>query len=134
MGIFSKKSDDKPVAKKATPKKSSVSAETKAVKVKAPKVAGKVSVNAAAILKNPRITEKAAHISDNRVYTFDVFTGVSKVDIAKAVTAIYGVVPVRVNVSAIPKKHVLRKNTIGVKGGGRKAYVYLAKGDKIEFI
>ena len=134
MGIFSKKSDDKPVAKKAAPKKSPAKAETKAVAVKAPKVSGKVSVNAANILKNPRITEKAAHISDNRVYTFDVFTGVSKVDIAKAVTAVYGVVPVRVNVSAIPKKHVMRKNTLGVKGGGRKAYVFLKKGDKIEFI
>ncbi len=134
MGIFSKKEGDKPVVKKAVTKKPAVKAEPKAVVAKAPKVSGKVSVNAAKILKNPRITEKAAHISDNRVYTFDVFPGASKIDIAKAVASVYGVVPVRVNVSAIAKKQVLRRGRLGVKGGGRKAYVYLKKGDKIEFI
>ncbi len=139
MGIFSKKSDSKPVIAKparaggkAAPKakKEAVKAEAKAPKAKSDKVV----VNSSKILRNPRITEKAAHVSDNRVYTFDVYEGASKIEIAKAVTSVYGVTPVRVNVSAVPKKYVLRRNRLGVKGGGRKAYVYLKKGDKIEFI
>jgi large subunit ribosomal protein L23 len=86
------------------------------------------------IIKNPRITEKAANISDNNVYTFDVYPRSNKVEIAKAIKAAYGVTPIKINVLAIPTKPVLRGAVAGVKRGGRKAYVTLKKGDKIEFI
>ncbi len=127
MGIFSKK----PVAKKTSAAKKEVKKEVAVV------AKGETTVSSFAsgiILKSPRITEKAAHISDNRVYTFDVFPKATKTDIRKAVKEIYGVIPERVNVSAVPTKQVFRRNRRGVKGGGRKAYVYLKKGDKIEFI
>ncbi len=135
MGIFSKKTDEKeakkPAAKKATKKTEDkvVSAEPKASKpLKAE------AMDFAGVLRNPRITEKAAHISDQNVYTFDVAPGASKIEIMKAIKAIYKLSPIKVNVSAIPTKRVFRAKHIGVKRGGRKAYVYLRKGDKIEFI
>lgn len=138
MGIFNKKADEakevkKPVAKKAPAKKT----DDKAVVAAAPKSpkAGKgISAELASVIRNPRITEKAAHISDQNVYTFDVAPGASKTEISKAIKAIYNLTPVKVNVSAIPTKRVFRATHIGVKRGGRKAYVYLKKGDKIEFI
>jgi len=127
MGIFNKKADAKPAVKKAA----------KAPKEKVKKAEGKpiaMDLGLARAIKNPRITEKAANISDQNVYTFDVGMGVSKQEIKKAIKAAYGFTPVKVNVTAVPTKRVFRRNSVGVKGGGRKAYVYLAKGDKIEFI
>ena len=135
MGIFNKKTEDakevkKPVAKKASVKKT----EEKSIVKTSPKSSKGVPTELAGVIRNPRITEKAAHISDQNVYTFDVAPGAGKIEIAKAVKAIYNLTPVKVNVSAIPTKRVFRATHIGVKRGGRKAYVFLKKGDKIEFI
>ncbi len=128
MGIFNKKTDKPGAAKKVA----------KAPKVKAEKKAETkplaTNLLLARAIRNPRITEKAANISDHNVYTFDVGMGISKQEIKKAIKAAYGFAPVKVNVTAVPTKRVFRRNSVGVKGGGRKAYVYLAKGDKIEFI
>ncbi len=135
MGIFNKKTDEgatakKPAVKKAVTKK----ADKPVAEAKAVKSSKGLTAELSNILRNPRITEKAAHISDQNVYTFDVAPGASKIEIAKAIQAIYKLTPVKVNVSAIPTKRVFRATHIGVKRGGRKAYVYLKKGDKIEFI
>lgn len=124
MGIFTKKTkkaDDVAVSKKKEDKDVTSSEKT-------------ISSNLNYVIKNPRITEKAANISDNNVYTFDVSAKATKIDIAKAIKDIYKVNPIKVNVVSVPTKRVFRKNSVGVKGGGRKAYVYLKKGDKIEFI
>lgn len=124
MGIFSK---DKKVTKSKAVKK-----EVKDVVAKNDKKESTVSNSY--VIKNPRITEKAAHISDKNVYTFDVHQGATKVEIASVIKSVYGVEPLKINVSSVPTKRVFRRNSVGVKGGGRKAYVYLKKGDKIEFI
>lgn len=129
MGIFSKK-DDKAVAKKSV---KTEAPKTEAKKDSSVKEDSKV-VSYNQVLKNPRITEKAAHISGNNVYTFDVYPKATKTDITKAIKEIYNVSPVKVNVVAIPKKKVYRRDGVGIKRGGRKAYVTLKKGDKIEFI
>ncbi len=129
MGLFNKKD-----SVKAEEKKEVVVKDTK-VKAKASKKAeGEVAFDSGSVIRNPRITEKAAYASDKNVYTFDIASRASKIEIVKAIKAIYNVVPVKVNVVAIPKKRVVRKNTLGVKGGGKKAYVFLKKGDKIEFV
>ncbi len=133
MGIFSKSDAKKPATatKKVVAKKVAPKVEKPAVA----KVAKKGAVEAnALIIRNPRITEKAAHISDQNVYTFDVYPDATKIEIMKAVKAAYDVTPIRVNVLAIPTKRVFRTTANGVKRGGRKAYVTLKKGDKIEFI
>ncbi|KKP87539.1 MAG: 50S ribosomal protein L23 [Parcubacteria group bacterium GW2011_GWC1_35_8] len=86
------------------------------------------------IIKNPRITEKASFAQEQNVYTFDVSAGANKTEIKKAIFALYNVKPIRVNVLPVPKKSVFSRGKAGTKGGGRKALVYLKKGDKIEFV
>jgi large subunit ribosomal protein L23 len=93
-----------------------------------------VALDLTKIISNPRITEKAAHLSEGNVYTFDVATKATKAEIKKAVKALYGADARKVSVATIPTKTVYRRNGKGVKGGGKKAYVYLQKGQTIEFV
>lgn len=86
------------------------------------------------IIKNPRITEKASSAQEQNIYTFDVSSLANKTEIKKAIFAFYKVKPIKINVLAIPDKKSIFKGKAGVKGGGRKALVYLKKEDKIEFI
>lgn len=124
MALFGgdkKEEKKKPVAKKA--------ANTGAVSKKTDSgVSGKV-------LLRPRATEKAAHLSANNVYTFDVTQDATKGDIAAAIESVYRVKPVKVNLVKNQGKRVrLRtRRGFGTRAGSKKAYVYLKKGDRIEF-
>ena len=86
------------------------------------------------IIRNPRITEKASFSYEQNVYTFDVASSSNKTEIKKAIFALYKVKPIKVNVLPVPYKKISSKGKLGVRGGGRKALVYLKAGDKIEFI
>jgi large subunit ribosomal protein L23 len=86
------------------------------------------------IIKNPRITEKASFASEQNVYTFDISQSANKTEIKKAIFSLYKVHPIKINVLRVPKKKNMYKGKAGTRGGGRKAFVYLKKGDKIEFI
>ncbi|MBI2631050.1 50S ribosomal protein L23 [Candidatus Nomurabacteria bacterium] len=87
------------------------------------------------IIKNPRITEKASNSLEQNVYTFDISQSANKTEMKKAIFALYKVKPLKVNVLRVPKKTIMKnRSKEGVRGGGRKALVYLKKGDKIEFI
>ena len=87
------------------------------------------------ILRRPRITEKASFLADKQgVYCFEVSAGSSKADISKAIKEIYGVIPRKVHITMRPAKRVIRRGIPGKKVGIKKAYVYLKKGDKIEFV
>ena len=68
------------------------------------------------------------------VYTFMVEDKASEAEIKKAVKEIYKVMPERVNIINFPRKKVFQKGKSGMRGGGRKAMVYLKEGDKIEFV
>lgn len=85
------------------------------------------------VLRNPRITEKAADASARRVYVFDVARGVSKKEIAAAVRSIYKVVPEKVRTVPVPTKDIrnARTGARGVTAKAKKAYVYLKEGDTI---
>lgn len=135
MGIFGNKKDNKET--KLAPKKAEKSVKAEAKEEKKPtstKPNKAIGMNKGAILINPRITEKAAHISDQNVYTFNISERATKPEIKKAITEIYKVTPLKINISRIPYKTVRRRGQAGVKGGGRKAMVFLKKGDKIEFV
>ena len=85
------------------------------------------------VLIKPRVTEKAGVLSENRgVYIFEVAPWSSKKDIKDAVKEFYKVTPEKVSVVKIPSKKVFVRGKRGVKKGGKKAYVYLKKGEKIE--
>jgi large subunit ribosomal protein L23 len=86
------------------------------------------------IIKNPRVTEKASMAAEQNVYTFNISQSANKTEIKKAIFALYKVHPVKVNVLNIPRKQIMSKGKAGVRGGSRKALVYLKKGDKMEFV
>ncbi len=89
--------------------------------------------NLARVLTNPRVTEKATLGIENRTYTFDIAPDANKKQIKEAIKLVYNVVPVKVHVTKIAKKKKRNARTgiYGVKSGGKKAYVYLKKGDSI---
>lgn len=129
MAIFG--SSKKSPAKKAPAKKA-----VKAVKADAPlKAKATTVVHVKNVIRRPRLTEKAAALSTMNVYTFDVVPGASKHDIVRALVALYKVTPVRVNVVNVKGKKVALKSRrgFGYKNNIRKAYIYLKKGDAIDF-
>ena len=107
-------------------------------KVKAEKTEEKAAVVKNKVILGARITEKAANLAEkNNGYTFNVAVNATKNEIKKAIKAMYKVTPLSVRTVNTPKKSVMprgRRGKIGATGGGRKAYVYLKKGDKIEVL
>jgi large subunit ribosomal protein L23 len=95
--------------------------------------AGVVFPKGAAVIK-PRVTEKAGLLSQNGVYTFDVRIDANSRQIAEAIKAAYKVTPVRVSVAPIKSKTMFVRGKKGRTISGKKAYVYLKKGETIEFI
>lgn len=112
--------------------------ETKDAKVKAPAVEKTVSISGmkqelAHVLQNPRITEKATSSIEQGVYVFDVAISANKKQIMSAINATYKVKPRAVHIVNIRPKMVrnMRTGKSGMKAGGKKAYVYLKKGETI---
>ncbi len=89
---------------------------------------------APSMIKRPRISEKAALMSTKNVYTFDVAPNATKAEIVKSIIAQYKVTPLKIGIVTIRKNKVTVRGKRGVTSGGKKAYVYLKKGDKIELI
>ncbi len=121
MAIF-KKTTKEATKKAATPKA-----------VKAKKGENTLGSNVNAIVR-PHITEKAAILAEKGTYVFEVARDTNKIEIAKAISALYNVVPVRVNIINLPATRVVVRGRNGVKSGLRKALVTLKKGDKIEIL
>lgn len=86
------------------------------------------------LIKGPRITEKSAIAADKGRYTFNVKDDANKNEIKKAIKMMYKVDAVKVTITQVKPKTVVRRGKVGVKSGGKKAVVYLKKGDKIEFV
>lgn len=87
------------------------------------------------VLLKPRITEKASERAMNaNVYVFDVDPRTTKFQIKKAVQELYKVTPIKIAVVTIPAKQVFVRGKYGQSKGGKKAYIYLKKGDTIEFV
>jgi large subunit ribosomal protein L23 len=86
------------------------------------------------IILAPRITEKGAYTAEQGVYIFNVAEDANKQEIAAAIKKIYKVEPRMVRVARVPTKQVFTRGTNrwGKTRSGKKAYVYLKKGDTIE--
>lgn len=135
MDIFKKKAPsaaaDKPTA--AGKPKKAVKAP-KAVKDEVAKKEAKSSVikNVPPALNAPHMSEKAARLSSAGTYVFDVPLSAGKVEVRKAVEAVYGVTVVRVNVVRGKGKVVRRGGRSGVRSDWKKALVTLKPGQKID--
>lgn len=87
------------------------------------------------VILKPRVTEKAAlQANKSGIYAFEVSPEATAKQVIASIKLAYKVTPIRVSLLAIPRKKVFRRGKPGVKGGGKKAYVYLKKGDKIDVI
>ncbi len=84
------------------------------------------------VLIDPRITEKAAMISGDNVYTFNVATRANKIQIKKAIKEQYKVTPKKVNIVVHKPRKVVKRGRKMHQKGTKKAMVYLKKGDSIE--
>ncbi len=118
MALFSK-------TKKAAPKAPKAPKAEKSTEVSV--------VNAKDVLRAPRITEKASFLSMKNIVVFNVSEDATKRDIIASIKKSYKVTPKSVRIIAIPQKSVrhMKSGRYGVKGGGKKAYVYLKDGDSI---
>lgn len=94
---------------------------------------GNVGSGVSHVLLAPRITEKATMSTGMGVYVFDVVPSASKQQIKSAIERAYKVRPRMVRVVTIPTKNVrnMRTGQSGVQQGGKKAYIYLKKGETI---
>ncbi|MFA6095507.1 MAG: 50S ribosomal protein L23 [Candidatus Paceibacterota bacterium] len=125
MALFSRK----PKAEKAVVAKAPKVAKTPAAKASAPVLSAATSV-----LVRPHITEKSGLLANQGVYTFEVVKDATADKVAKAVAAAYKVTPIRVSTVPMKSKVMFVRGKRGKTVSGKKAYVYLKEGDKIEFI
>ena len=111
-------------------------AEVAITKVVVPTLTHSSDHNLQAVLVRPVVTEKAVTQHDARVYTFIVAKAATKFSVSDAITALYKVTPVKVNiVNKVPRTQMSRSRGKAVSHSGyKKAYVYLKKGDTINLV
>ncbi len=83
------------------------------------------------LLVRPVITEKATDLSADNKYAFVVEKSANKIEVAKAIKAVYGVEPTAVNIINMQGKQVARGRIRGQRKDWKKAIVTLKKGDTI---
>ncbi len=84
----------------------------------------------------PWFSEKALIETERGVYTFSAPTDATKAGIRDAVKKIYKVTARKVRIVNLPRKPVSTRTGRGraLRAARRKAYVYLKKGDTIQFV
>jgi ribosomal protein L23 len=78
-----------------------------------------------------RVTEKAAKLTDNNVLVLNVLNGKNKTEIKKELKFKYKVNILGIRVVNTKAKKVFSRGQHGTRGGGKKAYITLAKGESI---
>lgn len=87
------------------------------------------------VLLSPVITEKSSLLGERTgVHVFYVARGARRVDVARAVEGVFGVVVDRVNILNVRGKTRVYKGRKGVRIGRRKAYVRLASGQSLNVV
>jgi len=87
------------------------------------------------IIRAPWFSEKALIMTEKGVYAFMVPPRATKAEIAGAIKEIYKVEPLKIRIVNLPgkKKTMRTKRGVGTRASRHKAYVYLNKGDTIQF-
>jgi large subunit ribosomal protein L23 len=136
MALFGSKKNtaDSKETKVAAPKKEKKVTTKKATAISTVSGTNAPRTDLLSVIKRPRVTEKASVSMEKGVYVFEVSKDATKNQIAKAIAGTYKVVPVKVRVTPIHEKRVFVRGKWGVQSAGKKAYVYLKKGEKIEIM
>lgn len=87
------------------------------------------------VLKGVVLSEKAAYLGGDRVYTFYVEDSANKHTVSDAIKARYKVTPTKINIVRVATRRTKssRTNRQVTERGYKKALVKLAEGDTIEF-
>lgn len=97
------------------------------------KVAKKGDISLAyKVLIKPLITEKATNLVSLNKYAFKVANNANKVEIKKAIKALYGFEPISINIITERGKRVTYGRIRGRKSNWKKAIISLKSGDKLE--
>lgn len=83
--------------------------------------------NAHKVLIKPLITEKAANLGTENKYVFEAAVSANKIEIAKAINEVYGIMPVSVNIINMQGKKVRSGKFQGKRKSWKKAIVMLPK-------
>ncbi len=83
------------------------------------------------VLVRPLITEKISNLSELNKYAFEVYLDANKIEIAKAINEVYGVMPTKVNIIRMKGKVVRVGKIKGRRKKWKKAIITLSKGENI---
>ncbi len=139
MNAAPKKSMQKTAAPKVAKKPVAKTQEAAAKKVPAAaSVSAALSSHAelaAKTLISPRITEKASVLAEGNTYTFNIALSATKHDVKRAVQALYGVTPQKIAIVRTDGQAVVSRSRRqrGRTNKMKKAYVFLKKGETIDF-
>ena len=78
------------------------------------------------------VTEKGTYLASQNKYIFEVTPWANKVEIKKAIKAVYGVEPIKVNIVTLSGKKVRYGRTHGKTKDRKKAVITLAEGQTLE--
>jgi large subunit ribosomal protein L23 len=141
MGIFNAKTDDNKTVKTSDDKNENIKndkVEEKSMKDlydsdgKVKKDSKKnVRGQAYKVLIRPMVTEKATNLSSVNQYVFMVANDANKISVTKAISEVYGVLPISVNIIKMKGKKVNRGRITGKRKDFKKAIVTLKKGESI---
>ena len=86
------------------------------------------------LIRRPLITEKATRLKEaSNTVCFEVAVTANKIEVAKAITKLFGVKVVDVRLANRQGKWKRRGRFLGQRKAWKKAYVRLAPDQKIEF-
>jgi large subunit ribosomal protein L23 len=127
------KKDVKKTAKKSSMKDLYSSTKTSTRKVASNKKAKDVKTDGSAyrVLVKPLITEKAADLGAQDKYVFEVSVRSNKIEVAKAIDEVYGVMPIAINIINMKGKLKRQGRKIGKRKNWKKAIITLPKGKTI---
>ncbi|MFA6391796.1 MAG: 50S ribosomal protein L23 [Patescibacteria group bacterium] len=120
------------VGKESEQKKETSAKEKEAVKGTPKKLKSNDTKDAYRVLVRPIITEKANSLGVLGQYVFEVYPSANKVEIRKAIKALYGVNAINVRIINIRGRQVQYGRHSGTTKYWKKAVVSLKAGEKIE--
>ena len=84
-------------------------------------------------IKGIVLSEKAAYLGGNRVYSFWVADEANKNDIRLALTTRYKVHPTKINIVRVANRTEQKRGRVSILRGSKKALVTLPEGEVIDF-